>query len=200
MEFETQNEGTWYDPNNRPMPTDAGKTEAVGKIPYFKKLVPKDDSLLRERMPDYDFANPSISPVELADTLAQNLLLYGGAGLAANQIGIKARAFTIKANPILVCINPRIVDFSQKEEMLEEGCLTFPGLYVKIKRPLSIKVRFQYPNGETVTETYTGLTARVFQHELDHLNGILFTQRANKIHLEQARNKARRNKKHHGNI
>ena len=172
----------------------------TGKIPYFRKLVPKTDPILKEKLAEYDFNNPVLNPVELADTLAQNLLLHGGVGLAANQLGLNVRAFAIKANPLLVCINPRIVDVSEKQELLEEGCLTFPDLFLKIKRPLSIKVRFQYPNGETVTETYTGLTARVFQHELDHLNGVLFTERANKIHLEQARNKARRIKRNHGTL
>lgn len=97
---------------------------------------------------------------------------------------------------MLVCFNPRIVDVSPEEVYHEEGCLTFPGLFIKIKRPVHIKVRFQYPNGETVTEKFTGITARIFQHELDHLDGILFQMRANKIHLEQAENKLRRLKKY----
>jgi peptide deformylase len=70
---------------------------------------------------------------------------------------------------------------------LEEGCLSYPNLFVKIKRPKSIKVRFTTPDGETSTKTFTGMTARVFLHELDHLDGIAHTSRANRYHLDQAK-------------
>ena len=69
---------------------------------------------------------------------------------------------------------------------LEEICLTYPGLSVKIKRPQHIRVRFTMANGETVTKQFTGMTARIFQQQLDHLNGIIFYSRANLYHREQA--------------
>lgn len=121
--------------------------------------------------------------------LAQSMMKHGGVGLAANQIGLPYRAFAIAANPILVCFNPRIVNVSTEEIELEEGCLTFPGLILKIKRPGAIKVRYTYPNGETVTTQYNGITARIFQHELDHLNGVLFTERARPTTLALAKAK-----------
>ena len=73
--------------------------------------------------------------------------------------------------------------------VLDEGCLTYPGLYVKIKRPQHVRVRFQTPNGETLTKQFTGMTARIFQHELDHLDGIVFYNKANRYHREQAMRK-----------
>lgn len=161
-------------------------------------LVIATDPILKTKLDTFPFDNPPRDPTEIAVILAESLLTHGGIGLAANQLGLPYRVFAIKANPVLVCFNPRIVDVSNKQDYLDEGCLTFPGLFIKIKRPSSIKVRFQYPNGETVTETYTGMTARVFQHELDHLNGMLFQERANPIHLEQARNKRRRTKRFRG--
>ena len=115
------------------------------------------------------------------------MLSHDGIGLAANQIGLPYRVFAIKANPVLVCFNPRIVDYSKETIVLEEGCLTFPGLYLKIKRPRDIKCRFTYPNGETITKTFTGATARIFQHELDHLNGILFTEKVGPTALALAK-------------
>jgi peptide deformylase len=110
-----------------------------------------------------------------------------GIGLAANQVGLPYRVFSLRASPEnLVCFNPRIVNSSNETTILEEGCLTYPGLWVKIKRPKEVRVRFQLPNGDTRTETFKGLTARAFQHEMDHLNGILFYNRANKYHREIA--------------
>lgn len=75
---------------------------------------------------------------------------------------------------------------SEEVITLEESCLSFPRLIVKIKRPRHVRVRFQSPTGETVTQQFTGMTARVFQHELDHLNGVLFYTRANRFHREKA--------------
>ena len=147
----------------------------------------------------FDFENPSVDPVELAHDLAQTMIENDGLGLAANQIGIKARAFAMMGEQIVVCFNPRIVDFSGDQVYLEEGCLSFPNLYVKIKRHKKIKVRYTEPNGNVVTNVYDGITARVFQHELDHLNGIVHTQRANRYHLEQARKQAKKITKFAGN-
>jgi peptide deformylase len=69
---------------------------------------------------------------------------------------------------------------------MDEGCLSFPNLFLKIKRPRTIKVRFTKPNGDTETMKFDGITARCFLHELDHLNGIVFTSKANRYHLERA--------------
>jgi len=85
-----------------------------------------------------------------------------------------------------VCFNPKIIQPSEMEITLEEGCLTFPGLLVKIKRPQHVRVRFTTPNGETMTRQFTGMTARIFQHELDHLDGSLFYNKANRFHREKA--------------
>lgn len=159
----------------------------------IRELVTHNDPILKQNLPKFDFTNPPIDPVELAHDLAQTMLHYNGIGLAANQIGLPYRVFAIKADPILVCFNPIIVDESANTKIyLDEGCLSYPNLIIKVKRPAAIKVRYYQPNGEVVTEKFTGMTARIFMHELDHLMGINFTQRANKIHLEQARNKAKK--------
>ena len=162
------------------------------------ELAPTTDPILKQEMELFDFENPSVDPVELAHDLAQTMMENDGLGLAANQIGIKARAFAIMGEQIIVCFNPKIVDFSDDLVYLEEGCLSFPNLYVKIKRPRKIKVRYTEPNGNTVTNVYDGITARVFQHELDHLNGIVHTQRSNRYHLEQARKQAKKVRKFAG--
>jgi peptide deformylase len=116
-----------------------------------------------------------------------------GIGLAANQVGIPYRVFAMRGQPEnFVCFNPRIVQYSNETIVLEEGCLTYPGLIVKIKRPQHIRCRFQTPNGDTLTKQFTGMTARVFQHELDHLNGKIFYNQANRVHRDQALKKWRK--------
>lgn len=145
------------------------------------------DPLLKEEMPRFDFANPIMDPVELYKDLAETMIDADGMGLSANQIGVPTRMFVMRAESVIGVINPRIVEVSNEQVVLEEGCLSYPNLFVKIKRPKTIKVRFTHPDGKTETKTFDGITARVFQHEMDHLNGILHTKRANRYHLDQAK-------------
>lgn len=156
------------------------------------ELVNKNDPILRQKTPKFDFSNPPYHPDELAHRLTQTMIARGGVGLAAPQIGLPYRAFALKSNPILVCFNPIVVDASTEQIEMEEGCLTFPGLVLKIKRPKIIKVRFTLPNGETRTEKFIGMTARIFQHENDHLDGILFTSKVSPLKLEMARKKLKK--------
>ena len=144
------------------------------------------DPMIREIMPKFVFAEPSHDPIALAHDLAQTMLENNGLGLASNQMGIPVRAFAIKAEQIIVCFNPIIVDSSEEQVYLDEGCLSFPGLIVKVKRPATIKVRYTEPNANVVTKEFGGMTARVFQHELDHLDGITFMNRASTLHKNQA--------------
>jgi peptide deformylase len=158
-------------------------------------LVDSDNEILNSEVPDFDFEEPPIDPIELTYSLVHTMVTNKGIGLAANQLGLPYRVFAMQAQPFIVCFNPRIVDMSVNQILLEEGCLTFPNLIVKIKRPESIRVRFAQPNGEIKTEMFTGLSARIFQHELDHLNGIVFVDRATRYHKEQAlRQKRKRDK------
>lgn len=158
------------------------------------QLVPKDHDLLTTKLESFDFFNPPTDPIQLAKDLTETMLHHNGIGLAANQCGLPYRVFVIKANPILACFNPKIVSMTGEQIDLEEGCLTFPNYYVKIRRPKQIRVRYTYPNGHTVTEIYDGMTARIFQHELDHLDGILFKSRATLYHREKAERAAKRAK------
>jgi peptide deformylase len=153
----------------------------------IKDIVNHLDPILREEMPRFDFANPIMDPVELYKDLAETMIDADGMGLSANQIGVPTRMFVMRAENVIGVINPRIVEVSSEEVLLEEGCLSYPNLFVKIKRPKTIKVRFTHPDGNTETKVFDGITARVFLHELDHLNGIQHTKRANRYHLEQAK-------------
>jgi peptide deformylase len=153
----------------------------------IKEILDRTAPILREKMPAFDFHNPIMDPLQLYTDLAETMRENEGMGLSANQIGVRTRAFVIRAEEIIGIFNPRVVDESSETVTLEEGCLSYPNLFVKIKRPKSIKVRFTTPDGQTTTKTFTGMTARVFLHELDHLDGIAHTSRANRYHLEQAK-------------
>lgn len=97
---------------------------------------------------------------------------FDGIGLSANQVGVDAKIFVadIGEGPFAV-INPEIIKASAKETVLEEGCLSFPGIHIKVKRPESIRVRYLSEGNEIIEADLTGTPAKVFQHETDHLNG-----------------------------
>lgn len=153
------------------------------------ELVKSTDPILTTEIEPFDFSNVPIDPLDLVSDMAEVMLAEGGVGLSANQLGLPYRCFIMNADELIPCFNPKVVDYSSKMVYLEEGCLSFPGLYVKIKRPQRIKVRYTEPNGNVVTRVFEGMSARVFQHELDHLNGIAYIKRANKLHLKTARQK-----------
>lgn len=156
------------------------------------ELVPCNDPILRSQLSKFDFENDQNDPIDIAHTLAQAVIKYEGLGISANQLGLPHRAFAIKAEKIIVCFNPFLLDVSSENIYLEEGCLSFPNLYVKIKRPRTIKVRYTEPNGNVVTCKFDGMTARVFLHELDHLDGIVHLTRAHPIHVQQAKTRAKK--------
>ena len=154
-------------------------------------LVLETDQILRRPVAEsFNFSDPCTDPEELARFMLKFMLEHNGIGLAAPQIGLEYKVFVMGDNSTShVCFNPEIIEVSEDTEKYEEGCLSFPGLYVKIDRPRMVTVEFQTVNGELRRETFNGLWARCFQHELDHLNGVVFTSRAGKTALSLARSK-----------
>lgn len=158
----------------------------------IRELVDSRDPILQQRVEEFDFTNPSVDPIEFAKDLAESMLHHNGIGLSANQIGVPVRAFAIRANPIIVMYNPKIVYKSTRAVYLEEGCLSYPGYWIKIKRPKEIRVRWIEPNGNMKTERFNGITARCILHEYDHLEGDVFYKKATTYHREQARKRMKR--------
>ena len=112
----------------------------------------------------------------LADAMLEELLEADGVGLAAPQVGISQRFFVvdIRDGKKYVFANPEIVETSIEEGPYEEGCLSIPGVYHDVVRPLKIKVQARDENGKLFNLSADGLLARVIQHEYDHLEGKLF--------------------------
>jgi len=150
------------------------------------ELVHHLDPVLYQETKRFVFTNPPYNPIELANNLIETMIKNNGLGLSANQVGIPFKVFVMWSKEPMAIFNPSIVDTSSKEVLLDEGCLSFPNLHLPIKRPEIIKVRYQDFTGEFKTEKFIGMTARVFQHEFDHLMGIDYTKRANKFHLDRA--------------
>lgn len=143
----------------------------------------------------FNFQDPPVDcpPLEFAQALIKTMYEANGVCLTAPQVGVNLRVFAMRAAPEnFVCFNPRVIMPSAEEIRLEETSLSYPGLIVKVKRPQHVKVRFTTPNGQTRTETFTGLTARTFQHCMDFLDGERFYMKANPIHREQAMRKWKR--------
>ncbi|AMQ65985.1 peptide deformylase [Stenotrophomonas phage vB_SmaS-DLP_6] len=159
------------------------------------QLVADDHPLLSQKLEEFDFSNPPTDPIQLAQQLAELMVRSRGVGLSANQAGLPYRVFVLASNPITACFNPRIVDQGDELLQLDEGCLSYPGLAIKIKRPKNIKVRYTLPNGEVVTQKFSGITARIFQHELDHMNGENFINRAGPLAKQRAMEKWKKTKR-----
>lgn len=152
-------------------------------------LVEPDHPLLSTKLERFDFNNPPTDPILLANDLIETLIHYKGLGLSANQCGLPYRVFVLWSNPTKVMFNPVIADTSSEIVNLEEGCLTYPGLLVMIKRPKLIRVRYQDETGEAKTDKFTGISARCVLHEIDHLNGLNYINRANTVHRDRAMRK-----------
>lgn len=163
------------------------------------KLVKHPNPILDQVLPDFDFSNPIMPPDELEKTLVETMYSENGIGLAASQIGIKTRVFSIKTRNIpeltepFAVFNPVVLQISELTECNFEGCLSFPGLYLDVKRPAAIVARFVDRNNISRIIELTGIDARCFLHELDHLDGVCFTDRVSKLKLDIAERKRKKN-------
>jgi len=154
-----------------------------------------DTELLKQEIEEFDFSNPPLDPVLLASDLHYTMARAGGYGLAANQCGLDHKLFVLNTEPAMTVFNPKITWYDDRHEVETEGCLSSPGMFVKIRRPAKIRARFQNEKGEMQTHVFEGMTARCFQHEYDHLHGIDFLDRASPINVKKAKDKLRKMKR-----
>ena len=152
------------------------------------ELVEEATKVLREPTDEFDFENPPEDPKEVEKNLAEAMERFGGLGLSANQLGLNYRVFVMRTadSGIKAFFNPEVTKLSQETEMMKEGCLSFPDIYLMIKRPKAIEFEYTDSEGERKTLQLEGIGSRCVQHELDHLNGIIFLQRASRFKIERA--------------
>jgi len=155
------------------------------EIPVFN-LVSPEHPILYTQLQEFDFANPPVDANAFASSLVETCKKYNGLGLSANQCGYAYRVFVMGAgDEYIACFNPKIIS-TEGETHMDEGCLSFPMLNLKITRPKKIVVEYQDFTGTKRTITFDGITARCFLHELDHMNGIVYTTRVKPLALEFA--------------
>lgn len=160
------------------------------------KLVKATDPILRTKTEPFNFDGSNDNLLELIPQMIEAMRTNGGIGLAAPQVGLPLRVFVMEIeNKEFVCINPVILGKSIDTEVVEEGCLSFPGIKLAITRPKSVIVEYQDPTGKTISTELEGLESRCFQHESDHLNGITFEQKVSKLILNMAKRRQRKIRK-----
>ena len=161
------------------------KEEVINPLSLFNEDYP----MLLQKIPEYDvtrLSNPVLG--KLIKRLKMTMKLHGGIGLSANQCGVFERVFVIGANDaVWACINPKILNASPDLIRDKEGCLSFPGLALNVERHSWVEAEFINEECKVVQMRFEGLTARCYQHELDHMNGVRFTNHVKPLALEMAK-------------
>jgi peptide deformylase len=150
----------------------------------------------------WDFSSQELKDEakKLETAMIKFMVVNKGIGLAANQVGITKQMFVMGSNVIegfplpFAAFNPAIIQVSKETELAQEGCLSYPDLWLMVKRPKEIVVDYQDCNGNTHTVEMSGLIARCFQHEFDHLNGVCFVDKVSSMKLQLAMKKLRKKK------
>lgn len=163
------------------------------------KLVVDPDPILKQVAEEWNFEKDT-NAAEVESEMIQIMKTFYGRGLAGNQVGLLKRVFTIqlehhpdKAEPFAM-FNPKVVAIDNESiEDFEEGCLSFPNLWLQVKRPRAITSEYFDKDGNKCIIQLTGIDARCFLHELDHLNGVVFTDKVSQLKLALARKKQRKN-------
>lgn len=143
----------------------------------LRKVVTKEDPILRKKSRPIEKFDDKLA--SLLDDMAETMYAADGVGLAGVQVGMLRRVVVMDIGEGLIeLVNPEIVE-EEGEQFAEEGCLSIPGEYYETIRPATVKVKAQDRNGQWCVYKGEGLKARCFCHEIDHLDGILFTDKKN---------------------
>lgn len=142
------------------------------------KILKYPNDFLRKKAKEVeDFKNPKLT--RLVSGMLKAMEAEKGIGLAAPQVGLDLRICVAKVDNVsCVLINPKIKSTSRKKEIFEEGCLSFPGKFFPVERPVKVKIKARDLSGKKIKVKAEGLLSRVLQHEIDHLDGILVIDRA----------------------
>ena len=181
------------------------KEEIESPPPYEgPMLLPMTDSSLSKIAEPVDLEKEDLK--QLKADLLESMYHFGGIGLSANQVGIDKKFFVLGSELITdeeenkfekSFFNPTLLTVSEEEESVKEGCLSYPGLWLMVKRPVQCTIKYYNSEGEEIVETYEGVSARVILHEYDHMLGMNFTQRVSKLKLERGVKAAEKKFKKH---
>ena len=172
------------------------------EVERLLKLLPPSDPKVRsaiapftdDMLKEHDFKDRK----ELSEEMFKSMARYGGIGLSANQVGLPFNMFVLGNHLSLenglkmTCFNPMIVSTSEETIMMKEGCLTYPFLFLSIKRPRKCVVKYTDENGDLKEGNLDGMISRIFQHEYEHMLGRNFTEHVSKFKLKRAEEKAKK--------
>ena len=154
------------------------------------KLLEPNNRALRVRI---ESVSKDCNREKVRQDLIDSMEHYQGVGLSANQIGIMERVFIMYENvdirKILTCFNPKILETSKEQILMDEGCLTYQGVWLKVKRPYAVLFEYEDEKGEKHQKELVGLPSRIFQHEYDHMEGTDFTQKVSRLKIDRAMKK-----------
>ena len=136
------------------------------------ELVLHPNEMLHKKVKPFDFNEHDAK--EIQSKMIKVMRRHHGVGISANQVGLDASVFIIKN---CAMFNPEITQYSEEKETKPEGCLSFPREFIDVERSTTISVKYQNADGKVITGVLEGHNARVFQHEFDHLNGVLFNDK-----------------------
>ncbi|MBI4991869.1 MAG: peptide deformylase [Candidatus Harrisonbacteria bacterium] len=144
----------------------------------------KDVKLLRKKVADFDFKKYSRKDIqELLKKMREAMKKANGVGLSANQIGLDLKVFIAQVEGKFYAVfNPGLTKVSEEKLGMEEGCLSVPEIFGSVERPARVTLEGWDKNGKKLKIKAWGLLARVFQHEVDHLNGGIFIDKATDLH------------------
>lgn len=173
---------------------DTEKMVGIKKTYQPYDLVPETHAILKQKAVPFDFNKENAE--EVSGRLKATAEKTRAFGVAAPQCNLPYRVFAVGAeNDYFTLFNPEIIFSSKETVILEEGCLSFPFLILNVVRPKEVTVRFQDEKGEVRVLTLEGLSARIVQHEFDHLEGVTFDTKAKPLALQQGRKKREKNMK-----
>ena len=163
------------------------------------EIVHAPNPILEKELQDVDLENLPFDPLRLKKDMSVAMLNNYGVGLSACQVGLDYKVFVMGDKPdnITLHINPTVLQYTEETVVEMEGCLSFPNVYVKVKRPKEILAEYYDEFLKKQTVKITGYSARVYLHELDHCLGITFKDRVSKLKWDMAKKKANKLEKQH---
>jgi len=158
------------------------------------KLIYYPNPILDQEVKDVNLEDPGFDPIELKKQMVEIMVKHNGIGLSANQVGLDAKVFVFgdSVENSTICINPTVLQYTEETVLDIEGCLSFPNVFVKVKRPKEILAKFWNENLEEQVVKIEGYSAKCYLHEWDHLYGITFKDRVSKMRWDMATKKARK--------
>jgi peptide deformylase len=184
----------------------AEATKPKIEIPAGFGLVIEDNTKLNSVLPKYEFESETQEErTKFASLMLSAVEAFNGLGLSANQMGSNKRMFVMRLldeaaylkgefsfKENLVLFNPKVAFYGVEEKAEREGCLSYPGLMLQIKRKTFVEAQYQDEFGEVKTAVFNNINARCFLHELDHMNGVIFTKQVKPAFLALARQKQKK--------